>query len=162
MPNQKVNMNTVWFKDAKGFGRMKGDNLQTQIAIPVMKGGSGEGANPQQLLMSSAIACYALTLAYMLDRKKVPVVGFFMDTEGDIARGEQLSITHRPHVVLSSGASKEDITVVEALFLQAEEKCHIGQLLVKAGVPVGTEGKVSIDAGDDLTSNYIEQHQLEW
>lgn len=159
MPDQVIKMNTVWYKDAKGFGRIKSDNLQTQIAIPVLKGGSGEGANPQQLLMSSAIACYALTLAYMLDRKKVPVAGFFMDTESKV---DQLSIIHRPHVVLSSNASKEDITVVEALFLQAEEKCHIGQLLVKAGVPVGTEGKVSIDAGDDLTSNYIEQHQLEW
>ncbi|WP_025686538.1 OsmC family protein [Paenibacillus maysiensis] len=162
MPNQKINMNTVWYKDAKGIGRIKSDNLQTQIAIPVPKGGSGEGANPQQLLMSSATACYALTLAYMLDRKKVPVAGFFMDTEGNIAKGDQLSITHRPHVVLSSSASKEDITVVEALILQAEKKCHIGHLLVKAGVPVGTEGKVSIDAGDDLTSNYIEKHQMEW
>ncbi|MBD8836913.1 MULTISPECIES: OsmC family protein [Paenibacillus] len=162
MPDQKMVMNTVWFKDAKGFGRIKSDNLLTQVAIPIPKGGSGEGANPQQLLMSSAIACYALTLAYMLDRKKVPVAGFFMDTEGNTAQGNQLSITHRPHVVLSSDASKEDIAVVESLFLQAEEKCHIGQLLVKAGVPVGTEGKVSIDAGDDLTSNYIEQHQMEW
>ncbi|QUL53474.1 OsmC family protein [Paenibacillus tritici] len=162
MLDQKIKMNMVWYKNAQGIGHIKSDNLQTQIAIPVSKGGSGEGADPQQLLISSAVACYALTLAYMLDRKKVPVAGFFMDTEGNMAKGNQLSITHRPHVVLSSNASKKDISVVEALFLQAEKKCHIGQLLVKAGVPVGTEGKVSIDAGDDLTSDYIEKNQMEW
>lgn len=136
--------------------------MQTQIAIPVPKGGSGEGAEPQQLLMSSAVACYTMTLAYMLDRKKVPVAGFFMDTEGNIAKGDQLSITHRLHVVLNSGASNEDVTMAEALILQAEKDCHIGQLLIKAGVPVGTEGKVSIDSGDDLTTNYIEEHRLVW
>ncbi|KWX88846.1 osmotically inducible protein OsmC [Paenibacillus riograndensis] len=162
MADQKINMNTVWYKDAKGDGRIKSDNLQTQIAIPVPKGGSGEGAEPQQLLMSSAVACYTMTLAYMLDRRKVPVAGFFMDTEGNIAKGDQLSITHRPHVVLNSGASNEDVSMAEALILQAEKDCHIGQLLVKAGVPVGTEGKVSIDSGDDLTTNYIEEHRLVW
>ncbi|WP_440108945.1 hypothetical protein [Paenibacillus sp. QZ-Y1] len=42
MQDQKMIMNTVWFKDAKGLGRIKSDNLQTQVAIPVSKGGSGE------------------------------------------------------------------------------------------------------------------------
>ncbi|MEK4730422.1 MULTISPECIES: OsmC family protein [unclassified Paenibacillus] len=162
MADQKINMNTVWYKDAKGDGRIKSDKLQTQIAIPAPKGGSGEGAEPQQLLMSSAVACYTMTLAYMLDRKKVPVTGLFMDTEGNITKGDHLSITHRPHVVLSSGSSNEDITMAEALILQAEKDCHIGQLLIKAGVPVDTEGKVTIDSGDDVTSNYIEEHQLQW
>ncbi|MGZ0041351.1 OsmC family protein [Paenibacillus ottowii] len=161
MANQKINMNTVWFKNAKGDGRIKSDNLQTQIAIPAPKGGSGEGAEPQQLLMSSAAACYTMTLAYMLDKSNLPVSGFFMDTDGDITLGDQLSITHRPHVVLESDATNDDVKLTEDLLLKAEEKCHIGQLLIKAGVPVATQGKVSIDTGDDLTSNYIEVHGFE-
>ncbi|CAM3371472.1 osmotically inducible protein OsmC [Paenibacillus taichungensis] len=162
MANQKINMNTVWFKDAKGEGRIKSDNLQTQIAIPAPKGGSGDGAEPQQLLISSAVACYTMTLAYMLDKSKVPVSGFFMDTEGDVAPGDQLSITHRPHVVLKSDATKDHVNLVENLVLKAEENCHIGQLLIKAGVPVATQGTVSIDNEDDLTSNYIEENGFEW
>ncbi|WP_379204165.1 hypothetical protein [Paenibacillus sp. GCM10012306] len=48
-------MNTVWYKGAKGDGRISSDNLKTRIAIPLLKGGSGDGAEPQQLLMSSAV-----------------------------------------------------------------------------------------------------------
>ncbi|MEC0182426.1 OsmC family protein [Paenibacillus peoriae] len=161
MADRKINMNTVWYNNAKGDGRIKSDNLKTQIAIPVPKGGSGEGAEPQQLLMSSAVACYTMTLTYMLDRKKVPVAGFFMDTEGTVSKGDQLSITHHPHVVLASDASEEDVATTQALILQAEKDCHIGQLLIKAGLSVGTEGKVSIDAGEDTTSAYIRKHGLE-
>ncbi|MGM1019842.1 MAG: OsmC family protein [Bacillota bacterium] len=161
MATEKINMNTVWYKDAKGDGRIKSDNFQTQIAIPAAKGGSGQGTEPQRLLMSSAVACYIMTLAYMLDRKKVPVSGLFMDTEGTTANGDQLVFTHRPHIVLTSEASKEDVSMAEALMLQAEKDCHVGQLLIKAGVSIGVEGKVSIDSGDDLTSNYIEKHGLE-
>ncbi|WP_228552655.1 OsmC family protein, partial [Paenibacillus polymyxa] len=162
MAERIINMNTVWYKDAKGDGRIKSDNLQTQIAIPVPKGGSGKGAEPQQLLISSAVACYTMTLAYMLDKNKLPVTGFFMDTEGNITQGDQLSITHRPHVVLNPGATHEDVSMTEDFIQKAEENCHIGQLLIKAGVSVGTQGKVTIDSGEDLTSSYIAEHGLEW
>ncbi|MFF2912435.1 OsmC family protein [Paenibacillus sp. NPDC057934] len=162
MADTTINMNAVWYKGAKGDGRISSENLKTQIAIPVLKGGSGEGAEPQQLLMSSAVACYTMTLSYMLDRSQLPVSGFFMDTEGTVSKGEQLSINHHPHIVLSAEATAEQVRAAEALILQAEEKCHVGQLLIKAGVPVGTAGKVSIDNGEDATSNFIEAHGLDW
>ncbi|WP_176718178.1 hypothetical protein [Paenibacillus kribbensis] len=85
-----------------------------------------------------------------------------MDTEGTVSKGDQLSITHHPHVVLASDASKEDVVTTQALILQAEKDGHIGQLLIKAGVLIGTEGKVSIGSGEDTTSTYIEKHGLEW
>ncbi|MFC3749950.1 hypothetical protein ACFORK_24820 [Paenibacillus sp. GCM10012306] len=55
MADTTINMNTVWYKGAKGDGRISSDNLKTRIAIPLLKGGSGDGAEPQQLLMSSAV-----------------------------------------------------------------------------------------------------------
>lgn len=86
--------------------------------------GSGKGADPQQLLISSAVACYTMTLAYMLDKNKLPVTGFFMDTEGNITHGDLLSIIHRPHVVLNPGATNEDISMTEAL-MQKQKKIAI-------------------------------------
>ncbi|RRJ65132.1 osmotically inducible protein OsmC [Paenibacillus oralis] len=162
MVEPKIKMNTIWYKNAKGDGRIQSDNLKTKIAIPVPKGGSGEGAEPQQLLISSAVACFTMTLAYMLDRKKMPVTGFFMDTEGTVSQGGHPAIAHHPHVVLTSDATKEDVAMVEELIVQADKDCHIGQLLKKAGVPVDTQGKVSIESGEDVTSNYIEEHGLDW
>ncbi|MNW53454.1 OsmC-like protein [compost metagenome] len=136
--------------------------FKTQIAIPVPKGGSGHGAEPQQLLMSSAVACYTMTLAYMLDRSKLPVSGFYMDTVGSVSTGDQLGIVHYPHVVLSEKATNEDVAKAEELIWLADEQCHIGQLLIKAGVPVKAEGKVSVDLGDEATKQYIDTHGLNW
>ncbi|MHA6528834.1 OsmC family protein [Paenibacillus sp. BAC0078] len=126
------------------------------------KGGSGHGAEPQQLLISSAVACYTMTLAYMLDRSMLPVTGFYMDTVGSVSTGDQLGIVHYPHVVLSEEATNEDIAKAEGLISMADEQCHIGQLLIKAGVPVKAEGKVSVDSGDAATKQYIETHGLNW
>lgn len=162
MSKQQITLNTVWHQNAKGDGRIQSENLKTQIAIPVSKGGSGHGAEPQQILMSSAAACYTMTLAYMLDRSNLSVAGFYMDTVGSIPAGDQPGIVHYPHVVLSKEATNEDVAKAEELINKADEQCHIGQLLIKAGVPVKAEGKVSVDSGNGATKQYIDTHGLNW
>ncbi|MCV9952418.1 OsmC family protein [Paenibacillus sp. BT-177] len=147
MANQKLSLNTVWYGNAKGNGIIKSENFQTQIAIPVSKGGSGEGVEPKKLLMSSAAACYLMTLTYMLEQNRIPVSGLSMDTEGNTAPNGQLSITHRPHIVLKkSEATNQDVSMAETLMRNAEENCQIDQLLVKADVQITIEGHVSFEA----------------
>lgn len=86
MAKQKITLNTTWYGNAKGNGDIKGDNFQTPIAIPILKGGSGEGVEPKQLLMSSAAACYLMTLVYMLDQNRIPVSELSMVTEEILLR----------------------------------------------------------------------------
>jgi len=50
MANQKIMLNTVWSGYAKGNGTLKSDNLQTQIAIPISKGGSEKVLTPNNSL----------------------------------------------------------------------------------------------------------------
>lgn len=143
MTTRAIHMNTVWYQDVKGNGRIQSENIETQIAIPVSKGGGGKGADPQQLLISSAAACYTMTLTYMLDSNKVPVADFSMDTEGLLSEEDQLSIVHYPHIVLSSEATQEAVAKVQKMIVEAEEQCHVGQLLIKAGISIDVKGKVS-------------------
>lgn len=140
MSGSTIELTTVWNEGAKGNGTIEGDNLNIPIAIPITKGGSGEGAEPKQLLVSSAIACYAMTLAYMMEVNKMPVFSFTLDTE----RASKEGITHYPQVVLDEDATDEHVAKVDSMYQKAHEQCYIGQLLSKAGVPVKVLGKTTI------------------
>ncbi|KGP77720.1 MULTISPECIES: OsmC family protein [Paenibacillus] len=146
MANEKITLNTVWVGNAKGNGTIKSDNLQTQIAIPSSKGGSGQGVEPKQLLMSSAASCYLMTLVFMLDQSRISVEELSMETEGTATSDGQISIIHRPHIILKkSESTSQDKTMAESLLHKAEENCHIGQLLMKADVQITLEGNVSLE-----------------
>lgn len=147
MAKQKISLNTAWYGNAKGNGNIKTDNFQTPIAIPIVKGGSGEGVEPKQLLMSSAAACYLMTLVYMLDQNRIPVIELTMATEGETNPEGQLTIIHRPQIILKkSESTSQDKAMAESLQLSAEENCQIGQLLTKSDVQITVEGNVSIEA----------------
>lgn len=70
MADLKTNLKTVWDGNTKGNGRIKANFLETNIAIPESLGGSGEGAEPKELLITSAAACYTMTLVTMLETRK--------------------------------------------------------------------------------------------
>ncbi|MEK4439315.1 OsmC family protein [Paenibacillus sp. FSL K6-2862] len=145
MSEQSNKMYTVWNQNAKGNGNIQSKNLNVRIAIPTSKGGSGEGAEPKQLLIAAAVACFTTTLAYLLDRSGIPVVELNVETDSSTPNGvNNLSIIHLPQIVLQPDASQEDIDKTDTLILQAEEQCHIGQLLIKAGLSVSVKGRVTI------------------
>ncbi|MEN1986306.1 OsmC family protein [Paenibacillus sp. ES5-4] len=53
----------------------------------------GERADPKQLLMSSAAACYLMTLVFLLDQRdqsRIPVAELSMETEGNTTSEGQL------------------------------------------------------------------------
>lgn len=140
MSGSTIKLNTVWYAGAKGDGIIEGDHLNIPIAIPINQAGSGDGAEPKQLLVSSAISCYIMTLAYMLDTNKLPVASLTMNTE----RISKQGITHYPHVQLNSKATEEQVEKVNSLFQKAHEECYIAQLLLKAGESVEVIGKTTI------------------
>ncbi|SFF45203.1 peroxiredoxin, SACOL1771 subfamily [Paenibacillus algorifonticola] len=162
MADMKSNLNTVWYKDTKGSGRLKADYLKTNIAIPESSGGSGEGANPKELLVSSATTCYIMTLVYMLEQKKLSVTGIVMNTEAVNSKEEGLRIVHLPQVILSANSTEEHLQSVRKIMISAEQACEVGNLLKKAGVLIEVEGKVEIESDTDLVSQYIEENQLNW
>ncbi|WP_276314432.1 OsmC family protein [Paenibacillus xylanexedens] len=114
--------------------------------MPVLKGGSGEGVEPKQLLMSSAAACYLMTLVYMLDQSRIPVFELSMVTEGETNPDGHLTIIHRPHIILkNSESTSQNKVMAETLQQSAEENCQIGQLLTKSDVQITVEGYVSLE-----------------
>jgi lipoyl-dependent peroxiredoxin len=142
MANMKVNVNAVWNDGVKGNGTLNANFLETKIVIPTSIGGSGDGANPKEVLVSSVTTCYTATLVFVLESRKLPVVELTVGSEANIADNE-FKITHYPHIVLSSDATQEQIESAQRAAEAADKGCEVGNLLKKADVKIKVQAKVS-------------------
>ncbi|MBY7142001.1 OsmC family protein [Virgibacillus sp. NKC19-3] len=149
MADVKTNVKTVWNGDTKGNGSMKANYLNTKIAIPESSGGTGEGTDPKELLVTSAAACYTMTLVAMLEARKLPVDQFTMNSEGTNSREEGFQIIHYPYIILSANATEKDIQSVNRAFTSADKGCAVGNMLKKADVQIDIVGNVSVEFGEE-------------
>ena len=143
MAEMKTNLNIVWQGGATGNGTLKAEYLDTKIAIPKSLGGSGDGTDPKELLVSSATTCYITTLAYMLESRKLPVVELTISSEGTIS-DDGFTITHVPQIVLSADATENQVQSAERAIEGADRGCEVGNLLKNAGVIIEIQGKVTL------------------
>lgn len=139
----KTNMKAVWNGGIQGKGTLKAEHLETNIAVPESKGGSGDGANPSELLVSSATTCYIATLTFMLETRKLPVIELTVNSEATIS-DEGFTITHYPQIVLSTNAKAGQVQSAQRAIEGADRGCEVGNLLKKAGVTIDTKGRVSL------------------
>jgi len=160
MAGSKTNVNTVWYGNIKGNGRIKADHLQTQIAIPESFGGSGEGANPMEILVSAAAACYTSTLTSTLETQQLPVAGLIMDSEATQSE-EGIRIVHFPHIVLAANATEEQVQSAREAVVTADQNCFVGNMLIKGGVQIEVKGEASLSSGADVIRRYGEEHGLD-
>ncbi|NGP46812.1 osmotically inducible protein OsmC [Bacillaceae bacterium SIJ1] len=133
---------TSWTNGTKGSGVLKTEGIDTNIAIPAALGGSGNGANPKEILVSAANACYTATLVYMLERREIPVEELTINSDVSSSKDE-FKIIHYPHVVLAADATEEQAETANRLFEAADKGCDIGNMLRKADVQFAIEGKVT-------------------
>ena len=147
MADAKTNLKTVWNGGIKGSGSINANYLETNIAIPESLGGSGEGAEPKEILITSATACFTMTLAGMLEGRKLPVTKMTMNTESTKSKEEGFTIMHSPHITLSADATNDQIQSAHKAIEIADRRCEVGNLLRKADVQIKAEGAVSVKEG---------------
>lgn len=143
MADNKTTLKAVWNGDTKGSGTIKAGHLDTKIAISESSGGTGEGAEPKEFLLSSAATCYIMTLVAILDSRELPVVDLEMDSEVTVSKEEGFKITHYPHIILSADATDKQKETAERAFTTADRGCSIGNLLKKADVQITVKSKLS-------------------
>lgn len=141
MTEMKTTVDVIWKDGAIGQGELTSTYLNTKIAIPKTLGGSGEGANPKELLVSSAASCYIATLVYMLENRKLPVDSFTMKTEASVSKAG-FKIIHYPIITLTAEATDAQVEATKRAFEGADKGCDIGNLLKVADVSIVVEGTV--------------------
>ncbi|WP_243449867.1 OsmC family protein [Neobacillus terrae] len=138
----KISVNAVWDGGVTGKGRLKAEYLDTNIAIPASLGGSGNGANPKEILVASVTTCYTATLTFVLESRKLPVAELTVNSEANISDNE-FKITHYANIVLSADATEEQIQSAQRATEAADKGCDVGNLLKKADVIIEVQGKVT-------------------
>ncbi|EGL2796187.1 osmotically inducible protein OsmC [Salmonella enterica] len=135
-----------WNGLTKGSGTIEAGKMNVAVAIPEHFGGTGEGANPKELLAASAASCYLMTLAAMLQGHKIPATGITMSTELTGDKPSNMHIVHTVQVLLKDDAQPEDQQGAQDLIHNADRSCMIGNLLKETGVKITIEGNVNSTA----------------
>lgn len=142
MDQSKTTVNIVWDGDKSGNGNVDAGFLKTQIAIPKVFGGNGEGTEPKELLITSAASCYLMTLVSLLEARRLTIDGLSMNSQASVSKEEGLKITHFPKIVLPAGATEDKIQLANQTIESADRNCDVGNLLKKAGAYIEIKGEV--------------------
>jgi len=135
MATTAIDLALSWNNGFKGNGLIKGQNFEVSIGIPAVYGGSGEGANPKELLTSSAASCFIATLTAILENNKVPVGNLAVSTHA-VEVDSAFSIGHTVQLALATKISDDEVAALEALVARADKVCAVGNILRKSGVEI--------------------------
>ena len=135
MPDEihHFHLESTWTGDSAGDGLVRAGQYQIEYGLPVEFGGSPTRTNPEELLMSSVAACYSLTLAYLAERRKLPVDRIEMKVEGDVLRQaggtlKFVAIRLFPRVFLGT-ADESSIQTATDFAHKADQYCLISNAI---------------------------------
>ncbi len=140
-------LEATWQGGRLGQGELHGRGLSTAISVPREMGGPGIGSNPEELLIGAAMNCYIITLAAILERRRLSVKSLTLRSEGIVnVEGGNMSFTkiiHRPVIVLAQGDEKTVETATYAAH-RAEEVCMISKA-IRGNVELSVEPVVEVE-----------------
>jgi len=113
-----------------GVGTIENRNLKSKISIPKEMDGPDIGTNPDEMLLSSAVTCFTITLSSMFERNNIPVEIDYVDASATINNQKQVltyeSITYK--VYLISTAQIDEKKIIRYVN-KSEESCMITRAL---------------------------------
>lgn len=122
-----------WNGGLEGYGTIENDRgtFATEFAVPRNFGGPGGMTNPEEIFLSSACACYLVTLAMIAERMNLPVKNLSCTAEGHVLPDEQdgyhfREITLFPHLELEGEEAAYEEAIARAVSL-AEHRCIISR-----------------------------------
>lgn len=117
---------------------------QVSYAAPAGMGGSGNGTNPEELLVAAVASCYSITLSVLLRAAKLPVARLAVRGEGVVTGFPQetrfAGITVHPSIGGADPARRE--AYVKAA-QDARDRCFIGRSVRDS--LVYKVGEISVD-----------------
>ncbi|MFD1425845.1 peroxiredoxin-like protein [Kroppenstedtia sanguinis] len=148
MAEHEFRLTADWNGGRNADGRISAGNLETQISIPQEMGGPGVGTNPDEMLIGAAATCYIITLAAMLERRRIPVKKLSLESIGVVSENKGRlrfeSITHKPRLTLGAAVTEEQLEEARALTETAEQTCMISNAL-RGNVALSVAAQVDME-----------------
>ena len=126
-----------WEGGLSGHGQLTSPALEIPFSASKSLKGAGIGANPEELLLGAAAACFLITLGTVFSLRKIPIGKLSIQSEIEVATENGLSVRRIRHVpsVEDSPASDAEI---HSCVRRAEEFCLISKAL-KGNVEVAVQ-----------------------
>ncbi|WP_206880181.1 OsmC family protein [Alicyclobacillus mali (ex Roth et al. 2021)] len=137
-----------WTGGRAGSGEIRAGGLQATVTRPAQMGGPGIGTNPDEMLLSAAATCYMMTLAFLLEARKIPVMDLTVFSTGVFSEEGGLhceSIAHRPKILLD-GEGNGVVDLAMQLAREAESRCMVSRALA-GNVSISVEPEVFVNDG---------------
>lgn len=139
-------LKATWQGGFFGNGHLEGRGLVTRISLPPEFNGPNIGTNPEEMLIGSAMNCYLVTLADLLEKRKLNAASLTLQSEGVVAvdsgNYKFSQIIHRPTILLRDGDEKT-IQAAKQATHHAEEFCMVSKAL-RGNVEITVEPSVRI------------------
>ena len=118
-----------WKGEDDGEGRVSAKGFQADIALPAQFGGTREGTNAEELLLSALGSCLVMTLAYVLENKLTESPQISAQIDGKFATGP----LHLVSVAVSLRVGPTDASeeVVRDAVTVAEQRCMVSGIIRK-------------------------------
>lgn len=140
-----------WAGGADGMGLVASPGgVRTEYSMPADLGGQAARSNPGELLAASLASCYSMTLALLLERRRIPFLKITVGGEVDVAQtaGGRLRVTGvrlHPHVLLAEGMRCHRADTLDAAY-SAERDCVIARAL-DPDIPVSIDPECTCASG---------------
>ncbi len=145
MAEHRFSLKGSWTGGRNGEGKISAGAVSSDVSAPKDLAGPGKGTNPEELLLSSVSTCYLITLAAVLERRKLEYKSLDLDSELYVVTEPGLKVTkivHRPKLRLAPGATLEQLETAKAATDRAEKACIISAAM-RGNVEVHVEPEVS-------------------
>ena len=122
----------TWKGGLDGSGTLSCSGLETQFSAPTELNGSGQGTNPEELLLAASSTCFLITLSALLNRANTTARGLSLHSKIAADGSPSFSIKaihHELKISLDPRSTKEAFDKVKELTHQVEQFCMVTRAL---------------------------------
>jgi peroxiredoxin-like protein len=138
-------LHSVWTGDSNGDGALSVGGRTEEYGVPEGLGGKAGRSNPEEMLLGAVASCYSITLAFLAERRRLPISKIELDADAEVVRqpGGTLKYTAihlRPRI---SMAAPDDAQRASALDFahKAEQYCVVSNA-VRGNVEITVEPEI--------------------
>lgn len=132
MKNHLFTTTASWQGGLEGKGALSAQGFESSFSAPKSLGGSGKGANPEELLLAAASACFLITLAAVLTRRKIAFTHLGIKSELELVADGGLQVKRVRHFATVKVAPQSNPTLrgdaLEAV-AAAEANCLVARAM---------------------------------
>ncbi len=146
----RFTLTSVWTGNGDGDGvlALSSWNEIIPYGVPAQLGGQPNRSNPEEMLLSAVCACYSITLALLIEKKRLPPYRLSLSAEGDVERLPNrtlnfacIRLAPTLHGVENDEAKHKTLTL---LAHKAEQLCLVSRAL-RGNVEISVSPQFSIE-----------------